>query len=309
MNREVMRRVGCGSVRAIAAAAGLLAAVGAVSVPAVPAAAQAFDADPVSTKLKQQTLARLMQRVTVDLTDARLEDVVTFIESVTNTDLEPLWLDDRTGVGLDPEMLISVKVDEQTALTLIEQVLERADRQGGFGESTWQFTKTGAFEFGPKERLNRRTELVIYDITDMLTEAPDYDNAPEFDLNTIFQQGGQTGGGGGGASPFGNTNQDIDRIDREEKVQDIIDLIVTLVEPEQWLDNGGEAGSIRHYRGSLIVRAPDYIHRQLVGYPWWPAEFQSVRTVNGRRYVTLSAPTSLGTVDFINTMRVFAAGP
>jgi len=293
----------------ISGAAAALAGAGALTAMPSTVQAQALSADPIASALKRQTLARLMTRVTVELNESRLEDVVSFIESLTDTDLEPLWLDDRTGVGLDPDALITVNVKDQTALSFIEVILEKADRTSGFGESTWQFTKTGAFEFGPKERLNRRTALVIYDITDLLTEVPNYDNAPDFDLNTIFQQGGQTGGGGGGQSPFGNTNQDIDRVDREELAQEIIDLIITIVEPEEWVDNGGEASSIRHYRGSLIVRAPDYVHRQLVGYPWWPSQFQSIRNINGRRYVSLNVDTSIGDVDFTNAMRQFAVGP
>ncbi len=295
-----------------AGAAALPLAVGATAMgfATTSASAQAFDEDPAATVLKRQTLARLMQRVTVDLQEQRLEDVVQFIETVTQTDLEPLWLDDRSGIGLDPDALITVSVKEVTALTLLERVLEKADAATGFDGSTWQFTKTGAFEFGPKERLNKRTHLVIYDITDMLTEVPNYDNAPDFDLNTIFQQGGQTGGGGGGASPFGGGQQDVDRETMEEKAQEVIDLIVTVVEPEQWLDNGGEAASVRYFRGSLIVRAPDYVHRQLVGYPWWPARFQRTKVVEGRRYVTLNADTAIGTVDFDETVRAFAVtGP
>ncbi|MEO0484124.1 MAG: hypothetical protein AAF138_10940 [Planctomycetota bacterium] len=275
---------------------------------ATTATAQLNDADPVANAMKRQTLARLMQPLTVDLTETRLGDIVTFIESATNTDLDPLWLDERTGVGLDPEALITVKVKDQTALSLIEAVLEQADRGSGFGESTWQFTKSGAFEFGPKERLNRRAELVVYDIMDLLTEVPNYDNAPDFDLNTIFQQGGQGGGGGGGGqSPFGQGGQAVDRAEREDLAAEIVDLVVTLVEPEQWMDNGGEAASVRYFRGSLLVRAPDYMHRQLIGYSWWPARFQAVRSIEGRRYVTLSAPTAIGTVDFERTVRTFAA--
>jgi hypothetical protein len=304
--RPVLRRVLTG-LAALPLPLGGLVAVSAVAPPAV---AQDFDADPVATQLKRQTLARLMKRVTIELEDQRLEDVITFIETFTQTDLDPLWFNDRTNSGLDPDTFITVSVKNVTALSLLEQVLEKADRNSGVDESTWQFTKSGAFEFGPKERLNRRDRLVIYDITDLLTEVPNYDNAPDFDLNTIFQQGGQTGGGGGGASPFQGGQQDVDRQDREEKAQEVVDLIVTTVEPEQGLDNGGEAATVRYFRGSLIVRAPDYVHRQLVGYPWWPARFQRARVVEGRRYVTLNADTAIGTVDFDDTVRAFAVtGP
>lgn len=281
---------------ALAAAAAPIAAFGAgLAVPARAASAQFNDEDPVATNLKRQTLMRLMRRVTVDLQDHRLEDVVQFIADVTQADITPLWIDDRNSVGLDPEAMITLNARDITALQLLEMVLDKLAVDRFSGGSTWQFTKYGAFEFGPKERLNRRRQVEIYDINDMLMDVPDYDNAPEFDLNTVFQMGGQQGGGGGGGgqSPFQDRGTDIERRSREDKIQDVIDLLITTVEPEQWLDNGGEAATVRELRGSLFINAPDYIHRQINGYPWWPARAQSVRYSEGRRYVTLD-----GSYDF-----------
>ena len=34
-----------------------------------------------------------------------------------------------------------------------------------------------------------------------------------------------------------------------------------------WINNGGEYATIKYFDGALIVRAPDYIHRQIGGYP------------------------------------------
>ena len=43
---------------------------------------------------------------------------------------------------------------------------------------------------------------------------------------------------------------------------------IETIEPDAWQVNGGDAASIRYYQGTLIVRAPDYIQRQLGGYPF-----------------------------------------
>lgn len=282
------------------ALAGSPLAVGLAVVSAVAplASAQLNDDDPESIAMKRQTIARLMKRVTIELRDHRLEDVVQFISDLTQAEIMPLWAEGRGPVGLDREARITLNARNVTALKLIEMVLERVSRDVRPGEaSTWQFTDYGAFEFGPKELLNKNRRVEMYDINDLLMEIPDYNNAPEFDLNTVFQVGGQQGGGGGGGqSPFQQQGTDIDRRDRQELVQDIIDLIITTVETEQWVDNGGEAATVRELRGALFINAPDYIHRQINGYAWWPARQQSARTINGRRYVTLD-----GSYDFAKT--------
>jgi hypothetical protein len=70
--------------------------------------------------------------------------------------------------------------------------------------------------------------------------------------------------------------------------------------------NGGEWASIRYHQGTLIVRAPDFVHRQIGGYPFaLRPRPSSVRQMVDRRYVTFTGgfsqvevtsltPTSVG---------------
>ena len=257
--------------------------------------------------MKRQTLARLMKPITGELDGQRLEDVVEFIADVTQADITPLWIDDRNFVGLDKDTPITASVKNASALQLLEIVLDKAAADGGFDEGSWQFSKSGNFEFGPKERLNKRKKVILYDINDLLIAVPDYDNAPQFDLNTVFQQAGQQGGGGGGASPFQlNQQQQQDTFDRQGKIDELTDLIITTVEPEQWVSNGGEAATIREFRGNLFINAPDYIHRQLFGYRWWPGRDQTVKYVNDRRYVSLDGSYDFSQTGLTNTIDVEA---
>ena len=109
---------------------------------------------------------------------------------------------------------------------------------------------------------------------------PRFDDAPEFDLSSALQS---SQGGGGGSSPFQNSGgQDPDE-PLEDRVRKLIDLIETTVEPEQWVSSGGEGASVTMFGNSLVVTAPDYIHRQIAGYSFWPSRLQQVRTVDGRR--------------------------
>jgi hypothetical protein len=308
-DRSISRLVLSGAVALAGAAMPLSVAAASLGWTASPASAQLDREDPTVIMMKRQTLARMMKPVTVELEGQRLEDVVQFIRDITQADITPLWIDDRNIEGLDKDTPITASVKKATALQLLEIVLDKAaSATGAYEEATWQFTKYGSFEFGPKSRLNRRKMVELYDINDLLITIPDYGNqAPQFDLNTVFQQAGQQGGGGGGQSPFQIQQQQQQDVDRDAMVQDIIDLLVTTIEPDQWVDNGGEGATIREFRGNLFINAPDYIHRQINGYQWWPSRAQKVSYVDKRRYVTLDGGFDFSDIGLANTLDVEAA--
>ena len=234
---------------------------------------------------RAQNLARLLSPISINFENASVGDIIRFLREASGADLEPMLLEDSGDTGLDPEMELTFNVPRGTFLTVIERMLEavetRTNEPRGYA---WQFSPDGPIQFGPKERLNdfRRTE--IYDVRDLLIPEPVFDEPPEFDL------GGEGGGGSGGgaANPFGGgsgggrgANGDA-RPTTDEMLDDLIDLIRNNVEREQWIENGGEGGSIDRFRGALIIDAPDYMHRALSGYDWWPAHLQSARVVDGQ---------------------------
>lgn len=247
----------------------------------------------------RETLERMAQRITLEVEDVPLRDVFEFLRRTTGADLEPIYTNDRYQ-ALDPEQFITIRVRNRPALDVLEQVLERAS--DGFVMHTWQMTRYGSMQVGPKELLNKRRRVQIYDINDLLMIVPNFPDAPVIDLDSVLQQS-QGGGGGGGQSPFQeNDDNEEDRPTRQQRAQAIIEILIAIVEPEQWQDNGGDGGFIRYHEGTLIINAPDYMHRQLVGYSYWPNH--TVRMVEGRRYVSLNMDTSIGTVDGFAVERI-----
>ncbi len=249
-----------------------------------------------SIRPERATLLKLQRRISLKVDKTRLEDVVTFIKETTQADIEPIWTGDNT-VGLDKEKLITLNIDNQPALYVLEAVLEKA--KVDFQENAWQMSSLGTIEIGPKDVLNKSRRVVMYDINDLLHVIPRYADVPQIDLNTVLQ----SNQGGGGGSPFTgddtNNNQNTGP-DREARVRRVIDLITSIVEPNQWTDNGGEAASVREFNGVLIINAPDYIHRQINGYPYWPST--TTKLVSGekkRRYVTLDMDTGQSVIDQI----------
>lgn len=252
----------------------LVALLAVVGVTLVPRWAMAQAADP-----RYQTMERLAKPITVDFKDARLADVFEFLSTVSQVEIEPMWVNDQFTNGLDKDATVSVSAKSVPVLSVIERVLDKV--QTDFDSNTWQFSETGAVEVGPKSRLNREKTLKIYDIHDLLFQVKEYAEVPQLDLDAAIQQGGQGGGGGGGGSIFqDNQDSNANLPSQEDQAQQIIDLITEFVEPEQWRDNGGDGGSITYYRGTLLIRAPDYIHRQLGGYSFWPRTM--ARTASAR---------------------------
>jgi hypothetical protein len=250
--------------------------------------------DEGDVKAKRKNLALMLRPVTINFNDQRLEDVMTFFKDFTGADIDVHFVTDRRPDGLDPDALISIDAKDMSALRLLELILEQAARDT-FEENTWQMTSWGSIEIGPKSLLNRRQRVVIYDIADLLLELPDYDEAPNIDLQSVLQS---NQGGGGGQSPFdGDQQDDQEERDIDERRDNVINLIQTIVEPEQWADNGGDGGTVQSFQNTLVIRAPDYMHRQIDGYNWWPTQSTRVSGIGARRYVAFTLDTGIGTVD------------
>lgn len=97
--------------------------------------------------------------------------------------------------------------------------------------------------------------------------------------------GGGGGGAGGGGSIFGSAGDSPERKSHEELAKKLIQIIQLTVEPEAWLSGWA---TMEYFQGSLLVKAPDYVHRALAGYPFAPTP-QSGAAPAGR-YVTMTVP-------------------
>lgn len=241
-------------------------------------------------RAKRDTLIAMSKTVTLDVSDQPLEDIFNFLIDVTGAQLEPIFLtDNASGNGMDPDTLITIKVSNTPALAVLDKILLRAQRIESTGDQyTWQFTDIGTIECGPKLELNRNQRIELYDIADLLFVVPNFDNSPEFNLQSaVSAAGGGGGGGGGGRSPFSGGGQDVDFASAADRAQAITDLIQSTIEPDQWADLGGDGASMTFYGTSFIVTAPDYIHRQIVGYSFWPSRLQQTRRIDGRQQVVI----------------------
>ena len=206
----------------------------------------------------------------VRMEEAPIEDAVAWLAAATGAPLR--ILDDNKGQpGIDPSVEITLDVRGMPALTVLEIMMEQYEDETGEA-CDWQL-RTGRVEVSTKERLARKgaQRLKRYPIQDLITDVPNFDNGPRLDLGTALAQGSQQGGGNGSQSLFQGGSDDPDLPSAAEKAEQIIELIVELVESEGWARNGGDWASIRYHEGNLLIKAPDFVHRRVGGYPFRPA--------------------------------------
>ncbi|MCC6908884.1 MAG: hypothetical protein IT430_13150 [Phycisphaerales bacterium] len=255
---------------------------------------------------RSEALGKLLntELPTVDFSGHEFRTVVGFLSELANLDILAKWNEEGFGEGFDPNAKITLQLKNPTSLlTILELVMKQATDE----ETTWVLGD-GYVEIGTKSILNKNKYVRIYPVRELLFVPPRFDNAPQLDLNQVLQSSSRSGQGGGGGSSgqfFRDDQGDENNVARgneADQANELIDIITSIVEPTQWESLGGDGGSIRYFRGNLIINASDYLHRQVGGYPFAPARTNGARSsanAGGRglglanaipspRYVTLT---------------------
>lgn len=202
-------------------------------------------------------------RMPVEFNDNAFEDVVAFIGTTTGIDIDVDW-ESLADIGVDPDSPVALTLNNVQVDVLLDRVLSKvSDPTLPAG---WAI-QDGILTIASDEVLRLNTVLETYDIRDLIFVVPDFDNAPEFDLQSAVQAaGGGGGGGGGGQSPFSGGSQDPQNIPtRDDRVQAIIDLIQANVDPDGWTAIGGDTSSVTELNGNFIITTTPKNHRAIIG--------------------------------------------
>jgi len=198
------------------------------------------------------------RRVSVSFRDNTFEEVVDFLEAVSQLDIDVDW-DGLEEISITRDTPITLTLNNPSLEVVLNRVMAKVSA-AGFGEQADWAVIDGVLTISSDSRLRRNTRLDIYDIRDLIVEVPDYEDAPDLDLNTALQ----SGQGGGGQSPFQDQGEDEpDRLTFEERVDQMIDIITTNVDFDGWERNGGDTGRIQQLNGNLIIRNTPKNHRRI----------------------------------------------
>lgn len=175
--------------------------------------------------------------------------------------------------GIDPNTPINLTLGKVPAEQVLRLILQQLHPEPLGNDELLLDIQQWYVRVITKEDALRRSTTKLYFIGDLLMEIPNFDNAPKFDLNEALSNtssGGSNGNGNSGGQNQGLFSDDNDDrkekvLSKQEKAEQIADMIRQTVEPDIWRGNGGEYGSVRYYRGMLVVKAPDFVHEQIGG--------------------------------------------
>ncbi len=257
-----------------------------------------------SSNPSKENLQRMQKAISVDFDGTRLDEALKSIADQTGADFEVLFKADGRD-GLDPEAPVKLTEKNLQAISILQKVLSKVTNSES-DEATWQFNDVGRMQIGRKTELVKFRRVEIYSIRDLLLPLPVYPDVPEVNLQQALQS--STGGSGPFTQPGGNRTKDPKTIEEERRTrgEDIIAILVKYAEKEWW--NADGVTRPQYFDGNIIVDAPDFMHRALVGYPWWPSS-SNTAPASARRYVSLSTDSGISTVANFRPFPVTAAVP
>lgn len=199
--------------------------------------------------------------------------------------------------------LAAANVDKNKAINLLLRDVKFSkalttvlDDAGGGTVKLGYTIDEGVISISTVEDLSKNTITRVYDIRDLAVDVPDFDQAPDFSLQsaTSSSSGSGSGGGGGGGSgglfggSGGNTSQQEKGPTRTERIEELKKLIMEIVGPDTWRDSGGNVGSIKELSGQIIVTQTPENQRQLASLLEKLRETRAIQVTIETRFLTVA---------------------
>ncbi len=257
--------------------------------------ARAAGADSAAAALRPRTtLALLNQRLpAMTFDDVSLDAALAQLESLAQTTISVRW-GRLTDLGIPRDRPISIRMPALAFRDALQLVLKEAAADGerlAYRAISNLVVVSTAEDFG-NEQITQ-----VYDINDLLVEEVSIPEASFGRVNDIVRgiqprvaegavgvepiiesvisgtnvriPDGRRGfgGGGGGNDPnniFRRLDEDGEGDNRAEFIAQLIAGITVSIEPESWAVNGGR-GTIREFRGLLIIRNSPFVHQAIGG--------------------------------------------
>lgn len=210
-------------------------------------------------------MGRLLPEVKFD--GIGLADALDFVRDVAGINLVVDWKS-LAEQNINRDTPVHARLHSVSVRRVLNTLL--SDAAGG--DALTYTIDDGVVTVTTKAVADARLYVKVYNIEDLLLVIPDFDNAPDFSLVAATDQakqssgrGGSGGGGGGGGTPlFGNPQKQDVALSKDDRGQQLADLVMNTIRPEIWKEQGGTA-SCRYYNGNLIVSAPESVHEMLGG--------------------------------------------
>jgi len=216
----------------------------------------------------RRVLAELdSRRIPASFTDNALEDVLNFVATVTNLNVDVDW-ESLADIGVDRDTLVTLNLQPLPARVVLDRVLDKVSPDA-FSRAGWA-VNDGVLVIASEEALRRNTFIVIYDVQDLLFQVPEQREVPDLDLGDIQE-------GGGSGSQTDVEEEEGEGLTQQELLQRIIEILQSNVDPDGWRDNGGDTGEIQELNGNLIITNTSKNHRSISGLLQQLREVRSIQ--------------------------------
>lgn len=194
-------------------------------------------------------------------------DAIDFVRDVAGVNIHVNWKAlEQENVTADTP--VNIRLRSVTVRKMMNLLLSEASG----GDALTYYVDQGVVEITTRALADKKVYTRVYPVDDLVMDIPEFGDAPNFNLQSITQQGSQSGGGGSSGSGIFGSSGDTSSRDRErattptreERGEQLVELIMETVRPEVWAANGGTA-TIRFFRGNLIVTAPRSVHDAIGG--------------------------------------------
>jgi hypothetical protein len=185
-------------------------------------------------------------------------DAIDFLRDIAGVNIHVDWKT-LQAANITKDTLINLNLHDVSAQKILNLILTEA----GPGDVLTYFIDQNVIEITTRAQADSQMITVVYYVQDLLQPNPSFN----YTISNINSGSAQvTGGGGGGGGQSLTTGQNGQQTQTAEQVgQNLIKLIETVVRPEIWRDNGGQA-TMDIWNGNLIVTAPRSV-QELIGGP------------------------------------------
>ena len=192
----------------------------------------------------------------VQFDGAALESVMDWVAEITQANIVVRW-QVLEAEGIERDKPVTVKCRNLR----LSQVLWLVMSEVGGTDVQLAYRAYGSLlVLSTEQDLGRETVVKVYDVADLLSQPPKFDNAPAVDPSQVLSQQGTSVFQ---ASPRGERDQTDER---SPSIDSLVQLITQAIEPETWAVNGnGGSGYIHAFGNVLVVSNSLRVHQRIGG--------------------------------------------
>ena len=247
----------------------------------------------------RQLHAKLDKTIPVDIEDVAFEEVIDGLASDQGVNITVIW-NDLEAVGIEGDLPVTLRFASEVKFKKV--LREILDQVGGGEVELGYLVSDGVIKIASQQLLDQDVYIDVYPIEDLLLNVPDFEG-PRVDLGS--QSGGGGGGGGGGGSgggtlpnfgqeePFeGSSSNDDDQQDegeRDERIEELLELIRNTIEPDSWRANNGEVAAIEEMGGQLVITQTASAHEQVQDLLRKLREQRAIQIAIEARFITITS--------------------